>query len=32
VDLSSYDEFGLIVTFQVAPDGDHVFIDFVIAD
>lgn len=31
VDLSSYDEFGLIVSFQPAPDGDHEFIDFAVA-
>lgn len=28
VDLSSYDESGIIVTFQPAPDGNHLFIDF----
>jgi hypothetical protein len=32
VDLSSYDEYGLIVTFEPMPDGNHLFIDFIVAE
>jgi hypothetical protein len=32
MELSSYDEFGLIVSFQPSPDGNHEFIDFAVAN
>jgi hypothetical protein len=32
VDLSSYDEYGLIVTFEPMPDGNHRFIDFIVSE
>jgi hypothetical protein len=32
VDLSSFDEFGIVVAFEQMPDGRHRFIDFALAD
>jgi hypothetical protein len=32
VDMSSYDEFGLMVTFEPMPEGNHRFIDFTVSN